>query len=120
MELEKRKDKRIDSKNLPGYLKEIIFIIKKIGKFKITPIDVSKSGMSFFTAGLFDKELSNGTKVKVIITSKKLILKAVVVHSEFKYVKEIEQNLLRLGIKFLNNNALNKYQKLLDGSNSIN
>lgn len=114
MDKENRIEKRIDSKNLPEYLKDIIFIIKKIGKINTTPTDASKSGMSFFTTGLFNKELLNGTNVKVIIASKKLKLKAIVVHTEFKYVKEIEQNLLRIGIKFLMNNALKKYHNLFE------
>jgi len=116
MTKENRKEYRINFKNLPDYLKEIIFNIRKIGKIKANPIEVSKSGMSFFSTGFFEKEVLKGTKVDVIITSKKLKLKSVVIHTELKYVKEIGQNLLRFGIKFLNNSSLKKYHKLLDKS----
>ena len=107
-----RKEKRIPVNYLPDFLRTVKLDTNSL-EFTATTIDASDHGMAFMIFGFTENTVIEGAEAVIKIASKGIELSSLINFVKIIYIKEIENNLLRVGVEFIEGDQLKKYQDLL-------
>ena len=107
-----RREKRIPISYLPEFLRTVKLNTHSL-EFTATTIDASNHGMAVVIFGFTENTVIEGADAIIKITSKDVELSSTINIVKIIYIKEVENNLLRVGVEFKKGNSLKKYQELL-------
>lgn len=114
MNKERRKEIRHNVDELPEALKVIYFNVGEFGEFPATTVNVSRSGMSFVSVGIFEKDIKPGQKLIINLKPGNIKLISIVIFANVNYINEIGEDLLRFGVQLVNDDSLQEYHRLLN------